>query len=94
MSYDNTDSGVLFKNDSKERDNQPDYTGKINVGGVEKRLAAWIKQGRNGKFMSLKVTDLQPPQDSRQERQPNPARQEPLTKMDTALSDLDDEIPF
>lgn len=53
MSYDNTDSGVLFKNDRKEKDSHPDYKGSINVGGQEFWLSAWIKTGAKGKFMSL-----------------------------------------
>lgn len=53
--YDNTDRGVLFKNDRKESDNHPDYKGSINVGGVEFWLSAWIKQGQKGKYMSLSV---------------------------------------
>ena len=51
--------GVLFKNDRKEKDTQPDYTGKITLGGKEKRLAAWLKDGQRGKFMSLQVSDFQ-----------------------------------
>lgn len=54
--YDNTDSGVLFKNDRKEKQNHPDYKGSLNVGGVEYWLSAWIKDGQKGKFMSLAIT--------------------------------------
>ena len=58
--FDETNRGTLWKNkDKKEGDNRPDYTGKINMDGTEKRLAAWIKQGQNGKYMSLNVTDYQ-----------------------------------
>lgn len=53
----NPNSGVLFKNDRKETDKHPDYTGKATVNGVELRLAAWIKSGAKGKFMSLSFTD-------------------------------------
>ena len=53
--YDNTDRGVLFKNTRKEKDSHPDYNGSINVGGTEMWLSAWIKQGKNGPFMSLSV---------------------------------------
>lgn len=53
--YDNTDRGVLFRNDRKEQDNHPDYKGSINVGGVEFWLSAWIREGQKGKFMSLSV---------------------------------------
>jgi len=48
-------SGILFKNDRKETDKHPDYTGSLKVGGVDFYLNAWIKQGHNAKFMSLSV---------------------------------------
>lgn len=53
--YDNTNRGVLFKNDRKEQDTHADYKGTINVNGVEFWLNAWIKTGAKGKFMSLSV---------------------------------------
>lgn len=56
--YNNENRGVLFKNDKKETDKHPDYTGKIDVGGREMRLAAWIKEGQKGKFMSLTVSEF------------------------------------
>lgn len=54
--YDDTNRGVLFKNERKQQDKHPDYTGKINVGGTEYKLAAWIREGNKGKFMSLSVS--------------------------------------
>ena len=54
--YDNTNRGVLFKNERKQQDKHPDYTGKIDVEGKEYKLAAWIKDGKKGKFMSLAVS--------------------------------------
>ena len=56
MQYDNTNSGVLFKNES-ENEKAPAYKGKINVDGKEYELAAWIREGKMGKFMSLKVQE-------------------------------------
>lgn len=49
-------SGVLFKNDKKSEGKHPDYKGKAKIGGVEYWLASWIKDGANGKFMSLAFT--------------------------------------
>ena len=85
MSYDNKDSFVLFRNDRKEKDNQPDYTGKITLpDGTERRLAAWLKEGKSGKVFSGKVSDYQQPKDYL-EQKPEPAPQ--------AQPEFDD-IPF
>lgn len=68
--YDN--SGVLFVNDRKEKEKQPDYTGNIVLGGVKKRLAGWKKISKSDPsktFLSISVTDFQEqsPQQSIQE---------------------------
>jgi hypothetical protein len=58
--YSNENRGVLFKNDRKESERHPDYKGQVNVGGQEFWLSAWIKEGRNGKYMSLSVQPKEP----------------------------------
>lgn len=61
MSYDNSNSGLLAKNDKQGNESRPDYRGSINVDGVDYWLSAWIKTGRDGtklagqKYMSLSV---------------------------------------
>lgn len=56
MAYDNTNRGALFKNDKKESDNHPDYTGSIDVNGQDFWLSAWLKTSESGrKYMSLSV---------------------------------------
>tara|TARA_Y100001938_G_scaffold84929_1_gene116611 strand:+ start:821 stop:1063 length:243 start_codon:yes stop_codon:yes gene_type:complete len=58
--YDN--SGVLFVNDRKEKETQPDYTGNIVMGGVKKRLAGWKKTSKSDPsmtFLSISVSDFQ-----------------------------------
>jgi uncharacterized protein (DUF736 family) len=84
--YDNTNRGVLFKNDKKETDNHPDYTGSLDVDGDEFFLAAWIKTSKAGKkFMSLSVK----PKGENMSK-PVPAQ----TKRPTDFDDLPDDLPF
>lgn len=105
MAYDNTNSGLLAKNDRKEKDSHPDYRGSINVDGVDYWLSGWIKVGKEGsklagqKFFSLSVQ----PKEEQQERRP-PARQAatrqaPPTRQaqgrgGSGFDDMDDDIPF
>jgi uncharacterized protein (DUF736 family) len=58
--FDNTNSGALFKNDKRTNDRQPQYRGRINAGGVEFWVSAWVKKSRNGaNFMSLALTPVE-----------------------------------
>ena len=83
MDYDNTNRGVLFKNDRKESDKHPAYKGSVNVGGVEFWLSAWIKEGAKGKFMSLSVSEKEQRQEAAPSRQQRPP-----------ADDFDDSTPF
>jgi hypothetical protein len=80
--FDNTNSGILGKNDRRrEGKNDAEYTGQINVDGVEYWLNAWVKErkDKSGKFFSLSVRPKQPRQDA------------PTQK---AHDNEDDSIPF
>jgi hypothetical protein len=46
-------SGILFKNDRKQSENSPDYTGECNINGEQFYMNAWLKQGAKAKFMSF-----------------------------------------
>jgi hypothetical protein len=48
MTYDNTNSGMLARNDKKETEKHPDFKGSINVDGVEYWLSAWVREGKEG----------------------------------------------
>lgn len=57
MDYDNTNRGALFRAEKKS-EKHPDYNGKINIGGTDYWLSAWIKESKAGnKFMSLSLGD-------------------------------------
>jgi len=53
--YDNTNTFALFKNDQGDNPKRPNYTGNLNVDGIEFRISGWIREGKNGKFISGSV---------------------------------------
>lgn len=95
--YDNTNSGALFKNERKDTDKHPDYTGQINVAGHDYWLSAWLKTDRNGrKYMSLSVKqkDGQPaPRQPDRGAGPSYSKADTVKRM-TAAEEMDDEIGF
>jgi uncharacterized protein (DUF736 family) len=88
MAYDNTNRGALFKNERKEKDTQPDYTGSLNVDGVDFFLDAWLKTADSGrKFMSVSV--------KRKEKQSAaPAAPAPRSAPARQAPQPDDDVPF
>lgn len=73
----------LFKNTFKEKDTQPDYKGDgKDLDGNDIEISAWLKDGKNGKFMSCKIS---PPFKK--------AEAKPSAKP-AAPDDLDSDIPF
>jgi len=84
--YDNTNSGALFRNDRKVKQNQPDHRGSMETQcehcqkNTEFWLSAWIKTGKSGKFFSLALT----PKEEQTEKEP--AKDMP--------ADFDEDIPF
>ena len=83
--FDNTNRGALFKNDKKTQDTHPEYTGSLNVNGVDHWLSGWIKEGKNGsKFFSLSIRPKQ--EAPRQSSEP--------TRKAKPVDDFGDDIPF
>ena len=81
MSYDNTNSGILARNQRKETDKHPDFTGSLNVDGTDYWLSAWVKERKDGtgKFFSLSI---------------KPKEQAAPQKAVTGPADMDDDLPF
>ena len=85
MAYEQKEGqGALFKNTKKNMENQPDYRGDCKINGVDCWLSAWIKEGKNGKFMSLAIA----PKEA--DYKPGVQEKKPAGKFD----DMEDDIPF
>tara|TARA_R110000868_G_scaffold30354_1_gene112434 strand:+ start:29 stop:277 length:249 start_codon:yes stop_codon:yes gene_type:complete len=51
-------TGVLFTNNKRETEKHPTMTGKIvTPDGIEYRISAWTKEGANGKYLSLALSE-------------------------------------
>jgi hypothetical protein len=83
--YDNTNKGVLFINDRKERDSHPDRKGSINIDGKEYWLSAWNKTTARGDTISISVQAKDAAKNSQQAPQQSQAANN---------SFQDDDVPF
>lgn len=71
-----------FVNDKNGNEKKPDWTGKINIDGKEKRVAIWKRTSANGtEYLSGAISEAPP-------KAVEPAHEEP------AKEALDDSIPF
>jgi len=89
--YDNTNSGMMLRNENRTKDTQPEFTGSINIEGREFWLSAWVNTGKPGskidgkRYFSIKVN----PKDA-------PSNAKFATGQQRKWDDegFDDEIPF
>lgn len=72
-------SGSLFKAEQKS-EKAPGYRGEILLGGVTYELAAWVKEGKSGKFFSLSAK----PKEERRE----------FPKAGPDVGDMGSDVPF
>jgi|SRR5687768_2669713 len=103
--YSNENRGSIWKNDKKETDKHPDFTGSLNVNGVDYRVSAWKrKEGANPKAPALSFT-VKPKEEQQQSisqrampKGPNSysdikGRRDPISTGHLDR-DLDDVVPF
>ncbi|MDV6237575.1 DUF736 family protein [Leptospira ellisii] len=79
--------GSLFSNASKEKETQPDYTGKVLLEGKTYRLAGWIRKSATGKnYLSLSISE------------PNPEKKSEPNGADSGdgndFTDIEEDFPF
>jgi hypothetical protein len=87
--YDNTNRGVLFKNNRKADEKHADYTGTLNIAGVDHWISAWVRESAKGKFFSLSIK----PKNGTAER-PEQFVKKAQETFPGAQIDLNDEVPF
>jgi hypothetical protein len=97
MSYDNTNTGILARNERKEKDTHPDFSGSINIDGTEYWLSGWTREGKPGsklegkRYFSLAVKPKEaaaPPAAPRRSAPPPPRQS------GGGHQDPDGDIPF
>jgi hypothetical protein len=83
MAFEQRDlNGALFKNDKQGNEKRPDYTGNCMVDGFEYKMSAWVKEGANGKFMSVTF-----------QRKDEAKEAKPVIKVGSVAQD-DGDVPF
>jgi hypothetical protein len=80
--YDNTNRGVLFKNDQGGNPKRPQYRGSLNVAGQDFNISAWVKESKKdgSKFLSISV-------EPKKNTPPKP-------KAEAVDPEFNDDIPF
>lgn len=88
--YDNTNRGSIWKNEKKEKDSHPDFTGSLNVEGREFWVSAW-KRKPDAKEKAPALSFTIKPKEEAQEK-PQAKQEKPQAK--GRFDDFDSDVPF
>lgn len=84
--YDNTNRGSIWKNAEKKTETHPDFTGELNVNGVEYWVSAWKrKEGASEKSPALSFSIK-----AKDETKKSQGSSKPTTQS----NEFEDDIPF
>lgn len=82
--------GAVWRNEYKNQRTQPDFTGKLNVEGVEYRVAMWEYGGDNPRAPEFNFQIETMEEYNKRKEQNQQSRPAPTNNFD----DFDDDIPF
>lgn len=94
MQYDNNLSGILSKNDRKEKDSHPDIRGECEIDGNKYWISGWkkVRKDNSGSFYSLK---FQAKEEARSSRAPaKPAPKPTRGAVGSGFDDLQNDVPW
>lgn len=84
--FDNRNRGSIWRNEKKDSDKHPDFTGSLNVDGTDYWVSAWKrKEGASDRAPALSFSV------NKKDGKAHPAR--PAQKP-TSRDDIEDSIPF
>lgn len=93
VDFDKTNRGSIWKNDKKEKETHPDFTGSLNVDGVEYWVSAWKrKPDQSDKAPALSFS-IKPKEASQPQQSYQPQRNAQGAQRSNA-GDFVEDIPF
>ena len=91
-------SGSLFKNDRKQNENHPDFSGTSEIDGKLYWISGWLKKSQRGDFFSLAFKPKDAGGEFKQMRQAaGPAPRTPVPAPTAATNSQppeEDDVPF
>lgn len=89
MAYDNTNRGAMWPNSNKASEKHPDFTGSLNVSGIEYWVSGWRrKESANPAAPAIKFTIEAKQKEGEMFRE---EKREPPSPVDCSF---DDDPPF
>lgn len=82
--YDNVNKGAIWKNDNRQSDNHPHFSGSINIDGKDYWLSGWKRKDDAAPSAPLVSFSVRP----KDEQRPAPVQQAP------AKDSFEDDIPW
>lgn len=99
MTQDNINRGAVWKNQKKDRDTHPDFTGEMDVDGRKYWVSAWKRREDASPKAPALSFSIKPKEDQPQREAPiseraMPKRPDPISSGRLPRDDMNDDIPF